>query len=153
VNQLPSLIEVLDVQICEVSKKIQGLARESEDALLLTTIPGVGYYTALLLVAGIGDVNRFPDSEKLCAYAGLVPSVRRSGDKAVYGSITKEGSKWIRWALTQAVHVHVRQDTGLSRFYHRLAERKRKQVAVVATAGKMLKVIYWMLKRKEPFHP
>jgi len=121
--------------------------------MLLNTIPGVGYFNALLLVAEIGDVNRFPDSEKLCSYAGLVLSVRRSGNKTVYGSITKEGSKWIRWALTQAVHVHVRYDSRLSKFYNRLAVKKGKQVAAVATARKMLKAVYWMLKRKEPFHP
>ena len=153
VNQLLSVMEVLDVQIREVSVEIEGLARGNADALLLTTIPGVGYYNALLLVAEIGDVNRFPDSERLCSYAGLVPSVRRSGNSAVYGSITKEGSKWIRWALTQSVHVHVRQDTSLSVFYRRLAGKKSKQVAVVATARKMLKVIYWMLKNREEFHP
>jgi transposase len=153
VNQLLSVIEVLDSQIREASAEIEGLARENEDAMLLTTIPGVGYYNALLLFAEIGDVNRFPDSEKLCSYAGLVPSVSRSGKKAVYGSITKQGSKWIRWALVQSVHVHVRHDTQLSSFYHRLAKRKRNQVAVIATARKMLKVIYWMLKLKEPFHP
>jgi transposase len=152
VNQLLSVMEVLDEQIREVSGKIKGLVVESEDAMLLTSIPGVGYYNALLLVAQIGDVNRFPDSEKLCAYAGLVPSVSRSGNKTVYGSITKKGSKRIRWALTQAVHAHVRHDTRLSRFYHRLAGRKRKQVAVVATARKMLKVVYWMLKKGEEFH-
>jgi transposase len=79
VNQLLLVMEVLDEQIREVSGKIKGLVKENEDAMLLTTIPGVGFYTALLLVAEIGDVNRFPDSEKLCSYAGLVPSVRRSG--------------------------------------------------------------------------
>ena len=153
VDQLLLVMEVLDRQIHEVSKKIRGLAGENEDAKLLTTIPGVGYYNALLLVAEIGDVDRFPDSEKLCSYAGLVPSVSKSGKKAVYGPITKQGSKWIRWALTQAVHAHVRHDTRLSSFYRRLAGRKRKQVAVVATARKMLKVIFWMLKKGEEFHP
>jgi hypothetical protein len=47
-------------------------------------------------------------------------------------------ASWIRWALTQSVHAHVRCDSELSRFYHRLTKRKRKQVAVVATARKML---------------
>jgi len=153
VDQLLSVIKVLDVQIREVSGKIRELAKENEDAMLLTTIPGVGYYNALLFLAEIGDVNRFPDSEKLCSYAGLVPSVCRSGKKTVYEFITKQGSKWIRWALVQSVHAHVRQDTQLSRFYHRLAKRKRKQVAIIATARKMLKIIYWMLKLKEPFYP
>lgn len=153
VNQLLPVIEVLDGQIGLISKNIEKMACENEDAMLLTTIPGVGYYTALLLVAEIGDVNRFSDSEKLCSYAGLVPSVRRSGKRIVYGPITKEGSKWIRWALTQAVHAHLRFYTRLTRFYMRLAEKKPKQVAVVATARKMLKVIYWMLKNGEEFHP
>ncbi|MBS7614615.1 IS110 family transposase [Candidatus Bathyarchaeota archaeon] len=151
INQLVAVVEVLDKQILEVSKKIRGLAKMNEDVALLTTIPGVGYYTALLLLAEIGDVSRFPDSEKLCAYAGLVPSVYRSGEKTVYGPITKEGSRWIRWALTQSVHAHVRYDTRLSRFYRSLAKKKGKQVAAVATGRKMLKVVYWMLKNREEF--
>ena len=48
---------------------------EREDAMLLTSIHGAEYYNALSLIAEIGDVNKFPDSEKLCSYAGLVPSV------------------------------------------------------------------------------
>jgi transposase len=113
----------------------------------------VGYYTALLLVAEIGDVNRFPDAEKLCSYAGLVPSVRRSGGSTVYGRITKEGSRWMRWGLTEAVHSHLRYDTELSRFHRRLASKKPGQVATTATARKMLKAIYCMLKAGESFQP
>ena len=120
---------------------------------MLTTIPGVGYYIALLQVAEIGDVNRFPSSEQLCSYAGLVPSVRWCVGHTVHGSITKEGSKWVRRALTQAVPVNLRFNTRLTKFYRRLARKKAKQVAVVATARKMLKVVYWMLKEKEEFHP
>jgi transposase len=153
VSQLLPVIEVLDRQIAEVSAIIDRVAIENGDARLLTTIPGVGYYIALLLVAEIGDVNRFPSSEKLCSYAGLVPSVRRSGNSTLHGSITKAGSKWVRWALTQAVHVHIRFDTRLTRFYRRLAGKKAKQVAVMATARKMLKVVYWMLKEKEEYRP
>jgi len=153
VNQLLPVIEVLDRQIGEASSVIEGMAVEHGDARLLTTIPGVGYYIALLLVAEIGDVDRFPSSEQLCSYAGLVPSVRRSGSSTIHGSITKAGSKWVRWALTQAVHVHVRYDTRLTRFYRRLARKKAKQVAVMATARKLLKVVYWMLKSGEEYRP
>jgi transposase len=119
---------------------------EDGRARILTTIPGVGYYTALLLVAEIGDVNRFPDAEKLCSYAGLVPSVRRSGGSTVHGHITKEGSRWMRWGLTEAVHSHLRYDTELTRFHKRLVLRKPRQVATTATARKMLKA-------GEPFQP
>jgi len=54
--------------------------------------------------------------------------------------------------LTQSVDAHVCYDTRLSRFYHGLAKRKRKQVAAVAAGRKMLKAIYWMLKNREEFH-
>jgi len=152
VDQMLPVMEALDVQIAHISGSLRRMSGEDPRARLLTTIPGVGYYIALLLISEIGDVRRFPDSEKLCSYAGLVPSVRRSGGSTRHGGITRQGSKWMRWALTQAVHVHIRYDTRLTGFYRRLARRKKKQEAVMATARKMLKVVYWMLRNREPYH-
>ena len=121
VDQVIPVMDVLDKQIGKISWGMRRMCGENPNAELLTTIPGVGYYIALLLVSEIGDVRRFPDAEKLCSYAGLVPSVRRSGGSTKHGGITHEGSKWMRWALIQAVHVHIRFDTELTRFYRRLA--------------------------------
>jgi hypothetical protein len=59
----------------------------------------------------------------------------------------------MRWGLTEAVHSHLRYDTELLRFHKRLALRRPGQVATTATARKMLKAIYWMLKAGEPFQP
>ena len=53
------------------------------------TIPGIGYYSALLVKSEIGTVDRFPDGEKVCSYAGLAPSVSISGRYRRYGSITR----------------------------------------------------------------
>jgi transposase len=151
VTQLLPVIEVLDKQIRLISGSLSRMSGEDERTRLLTTIPGVGYYIAALIVSEVGDARRFGSSERLCSYAGLVPSVRNSGDSVRHGGITKTGSKWMRWALIQAVHTHVRYDSELSRFYYRLSGRKTKQEAVVATARKMLKVMYWMLREGEPF--
>jgi len=153
VDQLLPVMEALDMQISRISGSLRRMSGEDPRAQLLTTIPGVGYYVAMLLISEIGDISRFPSSEKLCSYAGLVPSVRRSGDTTRHGGITREGSRWMRWALIQAVHVHIRRESDLSRFYHRLAKRKTPQEAVVATSRKMLKVVYWMLLNNEPYHP
>jgi transposase len=153
IDQVLPVMNTLDRQIAVMSRDLRRSCGENPKARLLTTIPGVGYYVALLLVAEIGDIGRFPDSESLCSYAGLVPVVRSSGGSTHHGGLTKEGSKWVRWALTQAVHVHVRYDTNLARFYIRLARKKPSQVAVMATARKMLKVVYWMLRNNEPYHP
>jgi transposase len=153
VDQVLPVMNALDRQIMEISRCMRRMCGEDPNARLLTTIPGVGYYIALLLISEIGDIRRFPDSEKLCSYAGLVPSVRRSGGSTKHGGITHEGSKWMRWGLVQAVHVHIRFDTELTRFYRRLASGKPKQVAVTATARKMLKVVYWMLRSGESYRP
>ena len=66
---------------------------------MLKSIPGVSTFSALVILAEIGDVNRFPDEKKIFSYAGLVPSVHKSGDKVYYGHITKQGSKYLRWIL------------------------------------------------------
>jgi len=59
-------------------------------AKLLRTVPGIGYYSALLIVSEVGDISRFSDSYHLCSYAGLVPSTHSSGGVTHYGSsITK----------------------------------------------------------------
>jgi transposase len=79
INGYLHLIESLDGEIKTVSKEIVTLAKEEDEmASLLMTIPGIGYYSALLIVSEIGDINRFPDSHHLCSYAGLIPSTHSS---------------------------------------------------------------------------
>ena len=87
------------------------------------------------------------------SYAGLDPVVHQSGDKEVRGSISKEGSAPLRWALVQCASIAVRCDEYLGNFYTRLKERKNHQIAIVATAWKMLVSIFHMLTRKEPYDP
>ena len=92
------VIKSLNDEINTVSKRILLLAKEYEIAKLLMTIPGIGYYySALLIISEIGEINRFPNSYHLCSYAGLVPSTYSSGGVTHYGSsITKTGSKYLR---------------------------------------------------------
>ncbi len=154
VTQLLPVMEALDGQISSVSSSLRSMSGEDERAQLLMTMPGVGYYVALLIVSERGDVSRFGSSERLCSYAGLAPRVRDSGESVRHGGVSRDGSRWMRWALTQSVLVHVHWDEGseLSRFYHWLAGSKARQEAVMATARKMLKVMYWMLRSGEPYH-
>jgi transposase len=102
------IIESLDSEINQITKQIESCVKDDESARLLTTIPGIGYYSALLIASEIGDINRFADSHHLCSYAGLVPSTHSSGGITHYGKITKTGSRHIRWVLTECIHTHVR---------------------------------------------
>jgi transposase len=60
VNGYLNVIESLDSEIKDASRKILQLAKEDDMASLLMTIPGIGYYSALLIASEIGDINRFP---------------------------------------------------------------------------------------------
>jgi len=100
----------------------------------------------------IGNIERFPDGEKLCSYAGLVPSVSISGKYRRHGSITKEGSRWLRWIMVESVHTHLKYDTSITRAYHAIAERKGAPVAKVAAARRLLMCCYSVLRNREPYH-
>jgi len=95
------------------------------------TIPGVGYYTALLVKAEVEDVRRFSMGEQLCSYAGIVPSIHSSGGIERHGGITRQGSKLLRWAMVEAALVHLKYDTSITRAYNGIAERRGKQVALM----------------------
>jgi transposase len=149
------LIDSLDSEIKKVSKEIQSRAEKEDMAKLLVTIPGIGYYSALLILSEIGDINRFPDSYHLCSYAGLVPSTHSSGGITYHGAITKFGSKYLRWIMIECVRAHIRlnKDSNITQFYIRLAKRKgNNSKAVVAAASKLLKVVYWVMKEKRKYH-
>jgi transposase len=148
-----SVIDEYDEQIDRLEEKIEQKVLESPAAQRLLSIPGVGQSTAALVVAEIGEIDRFDRDEELVSYAGLDPMVHQSGDTEVHGSISKEGSAPLRWALVQCAHVAVRYDDYLGNFYTRLKRRKNHQIAIVATARKMLVSIFYMLKRREAYDP
>jgi transposase len=134
------IISTLDTQIRKLSKELQTMAPTDNDVKLLMTIPGVGYYSALLVKSEVGDISRFSDGEKLCSYAGLVPSTSSSGTRTRHGSITKEGSRWLRWIMVECVHTHLKYDTSITRSYHAIAERTGKQIAKVAAARQLFSI-------------
>jgi transposase len=146
---LEGYLDVLDVvrrEIRAASKKVQQLAEEDHDALLLMSIPGMGYYSALLTTSEIGDVKRFRSAKQLCAYAGLVPSTHASGNTCFHGHITKQGSRWLRWILIEAAIHAVKRPGVLRRFYFKIERKKGGQIAKVATARKLLEWIYHILR-------
>jgi transposase len=148
------IIEKLDLEIHEASKMICSEASSDEGARLLMTIPGISYYSALLLISEIGEVERFPDSAHLVSYAGLASSTHSSGGSTFHGRITKTGSPYLRWALNQCVRAHVRSEPegSVAEFYERLRKRKGHAKAVVAASAKLLKIVYWVLREKRPYH-
>jgi len=146
------LMAPLKEEIRLLSKELKRIAAGDEDISLLTTIPGVGYYTAVLVKAEVGDIARFRTGDQLCSYAGIVPSTYSSGGVTRHGRITREGSGWLRWAMVEAVNTHLRYDTPVTRAYHRIAERWGKGKAKVAAARMLLLVCRSVWKNRRPYY-
>jgi transposase len=147
------IIHPLDEEVKNLSRHLKELAEDDDEVKLLETIPGIGYYTALLVKSEIGDIHRFSEGDRLCSYAGLVPSTHASGGTVRHGGITREGSRWLRWVMVEAAMTHVHKyDTAITKAYHRIAERRGRQVATVAAARKLLSCCYSVLKNKRPYH-
>jgi len=149
-----NMISAVQGQIELVNEMIRKEFDQREEVRNLTSIPGIGIYSALVIYAEIGDVRRFPDPEHLCSYAGLTPTVSQSASSVHYGGISKEGSKQLRWILTEVVHTHHRFEPGsnLSRFYDKIAKKRGKQKAAMAAARKLLHITYCMMLNGESYH-
>src|SRR5205809_213184 len=119
---------------------------DTPEAALLQTIPGIGPFGALLLLAEIGTIARFGSSHELAAYAGLVPSTRSSGGKTAHGSVGPAGSAWLKWLFVEAVQTLKRQPGPVRSQYERLLRAKGKPKATVAAARKLCCYVYWMMK-------
>ena len=124
---------------------------DDPDVQLLMTMPGVDYTIAHALKATLADIGRFPEPDKAASYLGLVPSVKQSAGKCYNGPITKAGASQVRWLLVQAAQCVSRHPGPLGAFFRKLERRKNRNVAVVATARKMVTIAWHMLKNKEPY--
>ena len=135
--------EPLDVEI----KKI---ARDSEDVRLLMTIPGIDYYLASLLSSYIGDVNRFPNANRLASFFGVIPETRDSSTIKRRGHMSKEGAATVRWALSIAVDTVTLRNKPPKEYYNSVKNRKGSgKYAHVSTMRKLIRMVYTMLKERK----
>jgi transposase len=152
INDYLDTIEFLSRKLRELDEKVKKIAESDNYAKLLVTIPGVGYYAALLISSEIADVNRFPDHEHLCSYAKLSPGVRQSGETQ-HNASRAMGDSMLNWIMVQCTRVHVTrcESSAITRLYQQVASRRGEKVAIVAAARKLMRAIYIMLKEGQAF--
>ena len=139
------MIEHYDAEIQKQNLQLREKAKSDERVAWLTSIPGIGECSAMMLLAEIGKIERFTTKEALCSYAGLVPRVRESAGKAARSGITRQGSSALRWIMVEAAQVATRSSPAARRYYERLLRKKHKHVARVALARKLLIAVYALL--------
>jgi transposase len=115
---------------------------------ILTTLPGVGQFTALVMLAEIGDITRFPSARKLASWAGLTPTVRGSDRTVRHGHISKQGSAWLRWVLNQAAQT-AKRSPEFAATYATIAKRRGKKIATIAISRKLLTRAWHLLSEMQ----
>lgn len=146
VTRLLRLHDVLTAEIHRLDGQVVHAARGEPRAKQLQTIPGVGVFGSLFLLAEIGTVERFRSSHELAAYAGLVPTTRSSGGKTTHGGVGHASNRWLKWILCEIVTTLKLAPGPVGTYYRHLVRAKGKPKATTAAARKLCCYIYWMLK-------
>ena len=141
IDHLAPLIERLDSELHQYAKA-------DPRVTVLTTLPGVGEFTALVMLAEIGDISRFPSARKLASWAGLTPTVRGSDLKVRHGHISKQGSAWLRWAMNQAAQT-AKRSPQFAGPYSSIANRRGKKIATIAIARKLVTRAWHLLSEMQ----
>jgi transposase len=148
IESLRDLIEHYDREVALFERLIHQQLRDHTGYQAIQALTGVGRTIAAIFVAEIGDVTRFRSAAALCSWAGLTPRHRESDTKVVRGSITKMGSRLVRWAALEAV-ARYHGGTWLQRDFRRIADRRGKNKARVAVARRLLTLVYYGLRDGE----
>ena len=145
------LIRELDAEIAEIEEQIQSLMEELDSPI--TTIPGLGFRMAAMILAEVGDFTRFDSPDKLLAYAGMSPSTYQSGQlKNCYPHMEKRGSRYLRYALYNAAKYVCHWDPTFADYLaKKRAEGKHYNVALSHAAKKLVRLIFAMEKSRKSY--
>ena len=137
-----ALIRVLSEEIEEIETEIKKLMDELHSPI--TSIPGISYRMAAMILSEIGDFSNFDSPDKILAFAGLSPSTYQSGKlDNVHSHMEKRGSRYLRYALfTAATYVCIWDKTFSDYLHKKLAEGKHYYVALSHAIKKLVRVIY-----------
>ena len=145
------LIQELTSEIDEIENEIKIIMDEINSPIL--SIPGINYRMGAMIIAEIGDFNRFASPDKILAYAGFSPSTYQSGQlDGAYSHVEKRGSRYLRYALyNSAKYVCIWDPTFAEYLAKKRAEGKHYNVAISHVVKKLVRVIYHLEKNSQKY--
>ena len=145
-------IETLQTELAQLDAyMIAAMAPYAWAHGLLQTIPGIDQIAAALILIEIGDdMARFGTAERLASWAALSPGNNESAGKRKSGR-TRHGNSTIRYILCECANAARMTKSTLAAKYKSLMVRKSHKKAIVAIAHKMIRLIYVLLTRKQPY--
>ncbi len=139
IRSLTSSIKEIEEELVEKGKKMKGFDN-------ISSIKGIGDKSATILLSVIGDIDDFENRKQLDAYFGIVPRVSDSNDSIRHGRITKRGNKLGRTTLVQCTLIAMKYSDYILSYYARMKSKKGSGKAIIATARKLLGIIFDTLK-------
>jgi transposase len=150
-------MDAASVELAAWDKRISELVKDlPEVQRIQDAIPGMGRVLAATVVAESGPLERFHSEKAYAKYTGLTPTDRSTGGRTIHGGISREGSPWLRWALTQAVTICGRMEKGAGGAVRACVEVKQRRMgskakAKVAAAQKLSRAIWRLVNKPEGF--
>jgi transposase len=143
-------LEEIKSHVTTLEKQIATTIIGTDTYRILLSIPGIGPITAAAIYAEVGDFKRFKTSASLISYAGIYPKERSSGDMKRYGSISKAGSKVLRYSIIEAA-MRVRDTEKTHNLYTHYASAKDRnktaKQARIVVAHKLLTIAWYLVSR------
>jgi len=141
------VIDLLATEVRQLDRELVTCFKADPRIRRLRAIPGIGFYTAAVVLAEVWDVQRSPRPERPCSWAGLTPTERSSAGHVRRGHISKQGSRLLRWALVEVATAAPRHAAHRRYFLKVLHnDRRRAKIARLALARRLLTLCYYALR-------
>lgn len=136
-----------------ILKKVEGAF--SKEVELITSIPGIGMKTAIVLLVATNAFAKFSSAKQVASYVGICPRIYQSGSSIKgKGHITKIGDSRIRTLLYMGACSAKKHNLACQQLYDRLVNNgKAKKLALIAVANKLVKQAYAVVTNKEMYNP
>ncbi len=147
------MIQALSKQIAQLEKLVLGQMKLSPEFQGVKQVPGIGNILALTIALETGDINRFHKAGNYASYCRAVNSRKESNGKKKGEGNRKNGNKYLGWAFVEAANFLIRFSDDGKRFFQRKLAQKNRAVAVKATANKLAKACFYIIRDKVDYNP
>jgi transposase len=140
--------------LTRVTKLLKEYCRKyniNDTILLLCSVPGVGFTTAVSIYTEVIDMKRFPDLDKLASFVGLIPAIVSSAEKASNLGIKNQHNRYLRNLLIESAWMAIRKDPALLLSYNSYTKKMCKQKAIIKIARKLLNRIRFVWKNEKVY--
>ena len=154
-SQMATLIKTYQSEINKIKFKLIEYGKQTKYFNKINSIFGIGEFTTSIIIAELGDINRFNNIKEITAYCGLDPSIKQSGKSIdIHGPISKSGNKYIRKLLfisclnivRLSSKCHIENDIEIY-YRKKRSEGKHHYAAIIACTTKLLRQILALCKQ------